>query len=46
MPLYVGASYIVVVLFLSLRVQDGGRSTHADDGPTSESLREEPAESG
>ncbi len=46
MPLYVGASYIVVVLFLSLRVQDGGASKEVDDEPKSGTLREETAESG
>jgi MFS family permease len=45
-PFYVGAAYIVVVLFLSLRVEDGTPTTDADDEPKPASLREEPAESG
>jgi len=45
-PFYVGAAYIVVVLFLSLRVEDGAPTTDADDEPKPASLREEPAESG
>jgi MFS family permease len=45
-PLYVGAAYIVVLLFLSLRVEDGAPSVASDEGAKPASLREKPAESG
>ena len=46
MPFYVGSAYIVLVLFLSLRVEDSAPASEADDGSQAAAMREKPAESG